>query len=54
MDDLRAIQEQRETLLRELQQLRDALAESDARMEANRQRVRELQNQQDGTSREQP
>ena len=45
-DELRAIQEQRAALLRELQQLRARLAESDARIEATRERVRELQSQQ--------
>ena len=46
MDQLRAIQEKRAELLRELRQLRERLSESDARMEATRERVRQLESQQ--------
>ena len=54
LDDLRAIQEQREALLRELQQLREQLAESEARMEATQERVRELEQQQTSSPTDQP
>ncbi|MDH3452423.1 MAG: hypothetical protein OEN20_08380 [Gammaproteobacteria bacterium] len=53
-EDLRAIREQRATLLRELQQLREQLAESDARMEATRERVRKLQLQQSQSAPDKP
>lgn len=54
LDELRAIQEQREALLRELQQLREQLAESDARMEATQERVRELEQQQTPSATDKP
>jgi len=45
-DDLQAMEEQRAALQKELQQLREELAASEARMEASRERVRQLQSQQ--------
>jgi septal ring factor EnvC (AmiA/AmiB activator) len=45
-DDLRAMEEQRAQLLRELQQLREEIAASEARMAASQERTRKLQSQQ--------
>ncbi|MDH3715191.1 MAG: hypothetical protein OET44_15255 [Gammaproteobacteria bacterium] len=45
-DDLRAMEEQRAELLRELEQLRDDLAASEVRIAASRERIRNLQSQQ--------
>lgn len=44
-EELRAMEERRARLLEELQQLRDELEASDARMAESRERVRELESQ---------